>query len=265
MTFRYVYRTSDGVRREDAIDAPSRDEAFARLRTRGIRPIKVVAADGSRANGEARPRRPSVSAAVALAALAVAALAVVLRFSSAPSARAAAVKPLPRQMIGGDRARLEKVRREVFADPAERYLARYAEPGRLVEDGAPRPSDAAFAACLASPVRAREEEWTEAIELKRMVATIKNELAAYLAAGGTVPAFLGELDARQNAEAGHRARAAAELEALLADEATHARAYAYWLEANAHLQSMGVYPLDLPWALRAFPLAPRIGTPARRE
>ena len=52
MKYTYAYKTSDGVRHEDSLDAGSRDEAFAVLRGRGIRPIKVVAADGSKENGE---------------------------------------------------------------------------------------------------------------------------------------------------------------------------------------------------------------------
>ena len=57
MKYTFAYKTSDGVRHEDSLDAESRDEAFAILRGRGIRPIKVVAADGSKANGEVRGLR----------------------------------------------------------------------------------------------------------------------------------------------------------------------------------------------------------------
>lgn len=49
--FTYIYRTSEGERREEAMDAASRDGVFAALRERGIRPIKVLAEDGSKANG----------------------------------------------------------------------------------------------------------------------------------------------------------------------------------------------------------------------
>ena len=52
MRFTYVYRTSDGVRHDDVIEAASREDAFADLRARGIRPIKVVSLSGSKANGE---------------------------------------------------------------------------------------------------------------------------------------------------------------------------------------------------------------------
>ena len=52
MKYTYAYKTSDGVRHEDAMEADSREEVFVRLRERGIKAIKVVAADGSKANGE---------------------------------------------------------------------------------------------------------------------------------------------------------------------------------------------------------------------
>ena len=70
MKYTYAYKTSDGVRHEDSLDANGRDEVFEVLRRRGIRPIKVVAADGSKANGEVRGlRKRAVFGLVALAAL----------------------------------------------------------------------------------------------------------------------------------------------------------------------------------------------------
>ena len=51
MKFTYAYKTSDGKRHEAAIEAVSREEVFATLRARGIKAIKVVAEDGSKANG----------------------------------------------------------------------------------------------------------------------------------------------------------------------------------------------------------------------
>ena len=54
MRFTYYYKTSDNVRHEAEISAPSRDEAFAALRDRGIRPIKVVAADSQRDGSASR-------------------------------------------------------------------------------------------------------------------------------------------------------------------------------------------------------------------
>lgn len=52
MKFSYCYKTSDGIRREETIESPSREATFQTLRSMGIRPIKVVSLEGSKANGE---------------------------------------------------------------------------------------------------------------------------------------------------------------------------------------------------------------------
>ena len=67
MKYTYAYKTSDGVRHEAAMDAESREAVFAALRTQGIKAIKVVAADGSKANGEVRGVRKRIVAAIAVA------------------------------------------------------------------------------------------------------------------------------------------------------------------------------------------------------
>ena len=54
MKYTYAYKTSDGVRHEDSMNASSREEVFMALRKKGIKAIKVVAADGTKANGEIR-------------------------------------------------------------------------------------------------------------------------------------------------------------------------------------------------------------------
>ena len=76
MKYRYAYKTSDGVRHEDMIDADSREGVFAALRARGIKAIKVVAADGSKANGEIRGLRKRTATLIALIAATLAGLAV---------------------------------------------------------------------------------------------------------------------------------------------------------------------------------------------
>ena len=50
MRYTYAYKDSEGKRHEESMDAASREAVFEVLRARGIRPIKVVAADGSKAN-----------------------------------------------------------------------------------------------------------------------------------------------------------------------------------------------------------------------
>jgi len=77
MKYTYAYKTSDGVRHEDEITANSREEVFEALRSRGIKAIKVVAADGSKANGEPSVQGRKRMALVALLlGLAIGAVAV---------------------------------------------------------------------------------------------------------------------------------------------------------------------------------------------
>ena len=57
MKYTYAYKTSDGVRHVEAMEAESRGAVFAALREKGIKAIKVVAADGSKDNGEIRGGR----------------------------------------------------------------------------------------------------------------------------------------------------------------------------------------------------------------
>jgi len=71
MKYTYAYKDSGGKRHEESMDAASRDAVFAALRSRGIRPIKVVAADGSKANGEVRGIRRRVAVAIVLIAAVV--------------------------------------------------------------------------------------------------------------------------------------------------------------------------------------------------
>ena len=87
MKYHYAYKTSEGKRLTDSMEARSREEVFEALRGRGIKPIKVVAADGSKANGEIRGVRKRVVALVAIvsAALTVAALLGYRRTKVAPT------------------------------------------------------------------------------------------------------------------------------------------------------------------------------------
>ena len=81
MRFTYTYRSSDGQRHSAEIEAESRDDAFARVRTElGIKPIKVVLAEASPAeesishsHNSTIPRfhNPTIKTAVLLVALVV--------------------------------------------------------------------------------------------------------------------------------------------------------------------------------------------------
>lgn len=66
MKYTYAYKTPSGTRLEGSMSASSREEVFVALRKKGIRAIKVVAADGSKANGEIKGLRKRSVAMVAV-------------------------------------------------------------------------------------------------------------------------------------------------------------------------------------------------------
>ena len=278
MKFAYTYRSSDGQRHTAEIETESRDAAFAKVRSElGIKPIKVVAA-GDHVAGEgsgkstASPRWGVFLVIALIVAIVLIALAVwwwAARSASAPYQPTSeqepatyivntpqgpvtlrVAEPLPRQMIPGNRQRIDDGRNSIFTNAADRLLARFAEPGRAVAmpDGE-KPAEADFAACLREPIRLASNELTEHIDLKRIVTGMKREMRAYLAGGGTVNGYLAELEKRQRLEVSYRKSAEEKLESLLKDPKA---AYAYWLKANAQLQAMGIYPLALPDALRSY-------------
>ena len=232
----------------------------------GIKPIRVTAAgEGPRDNQGSQGRRripvPGVSVVPVVSALL--ALSALLAFGAwwwltgRAGARDGApyqvmtpqgpvtysvAAPLPRQAIPGNRQRIEQAiggpdRRQdggypseagqgVFAHAAERWLARYAEPGRWSkgEEGlartrsgaSKRPAPADFEAALREPIRIASTDFTEVVDLKRIVAGMKREMKAYLAGGGTAEQYLAELEKRQRLEISYRERAEQRLAELLA-------------------------------------------------
>ncbi len=244
------------------MDAGSREAVFAALRAKGIKAIKVVAADGSKANGEVRGVRKRVLAVAVIVAAVVAgvlAFLVARRDAEAFGVKTLA-KPLPRQAIPGDRARIDGAAETLFATKAERFLARFAEPGRVVSvTESDWPGKAEFEAVLDSPLMIAENEFTEHIDLKRMVEWMKREMKVYLRGGGYVSGYIRDLIKRQQMEIDQRAKRERQLKALLSSASAQGErrkaqsaSYDYWLKANAQLQSMGIYPLLFPDALRDY-------------
>jgi hypothetical protein len=332
MKFTYTYRSSDGQRHTAETAPESRDAAFTRVRTElGIKPIKVVAAEGESGAG----RAANVSAAprggvwrlVAVAVLFAAVFGGVVWWMRRPNRDSqtanneppiasqdqpitvatpqgpvtlSVATPLPRQAIPGDRRKIEEaVAQErdppMFRFAAERWLARFAEPGRAVAatEGA-KPTD--FETALREPIRIASTDFTEVVDLKRIVTGMKREMRAYIAGGGTVEGYLAELEKRQRLEISYRDNAERRLTEMLNGQDAHSpgatggapvvpdaakmaaphvggtpvsgqdarsrsgqsplkAAYAYWLKANAQLQAMGIYPLALPDALRSYQMS----------
>ena len=136
------------------MNASSREEVFTTLRKQGIKAIKVVAADGSKANGEMRGiRKRAVAALVAFVALGVG---VIAYFSGTRTGgNLTPSEPLftanqDRRQIIGDAAIIEKNIRngwsDVFKLEGECFLASFAIPG--VKAGQRNTSEKEFQAAL---------------------------------------------------------------------------------------------------------------------
>lgn len=248
MRFSYAYKTSDGVRHEASVIADSREAAFAELRANGIRPIKVMAADGSRANGEVRGvrKRVLVLSLIAVAAIAVAATAICYRaFVEDDSVRGLQSDQTRRQIIG-DAAIVEKGIvtgwNDVFADEGDRFLASFAIPG--VKAGQRNTSVVEIEKALARRVDAVAGDGLEVRQIKAMVEGMKAEARAYLAAGGTIVSYGQRLTERQDAEIAIYERAKDDVEkarSKMSDEAF----LLYWEKQNDQLRNLGIRLIPL--------------------
>ena len=261
--FVYYWKTPDNVRHAGEIDARDRDQVFALLRAQGIRAIKVEPKGWIEGRGMG-VRKRVVVALVVMTAVAVGLCVYFLGIAGRPKVEATdggadgtkssvtkrEATLLERQEIPGDRSRVTNAPTNLFSFAAERFLARYAEPGRPVQNASePVPPTEDFLACLKSPIMTASNDFTEHVDLKRIVTGMKRELRNYLAGGGTVEGYIQELQKRQELEALQRAKAEKRLGELMTN---HKEAYAYWLRANAMLESMGIYPLPITPALRAY-------------
>ena len=214
MKYTYAYKTSDGVRHEAAMDASSREEVFETLRGRGIKAIKVVAADGSKANGEVRGVRARMVVAI------YGDPAVMEAFE-----RGEFAKELPRE---GDRLLA------VFAQPGRFMCPRGANPRKLTPGQA-----AAFEAyardelAMERDVEPRPDEPREIRELKEIVNGMRGEMRAYLANGnGTPRSYWRRLNERALQEAQIYERTRRELEKESSQEV--------WDGKNAELRRLGI-------------------------
>ena len=256
MKYTYAYKTSDGVRHEDSMNAASREEVFAELRKRGIKAIKVVAADGSKANGEVRGvRKRIVAVLVAVAALSVG---IVAYFGGSRTAAVQTADPAaisPRHQIYGDPAIMESLERgdfsAVLSREGDRLLAVFAQPGKLMCAKGTNPrllsKNAAeqFAAYAKNELAADKDiaisvdDPREIRELKQIVNGIRDEMRAYLANGnGTPRSYWRRLNERTLSEMQIYDRTRRELEKETRPE--------IWEQKNEALRRLGLRTIAAP-------------------
>ncbi len=248
MRYTYAYKDSSGKRHEDSIEAEARDAVFVALRAKGIRPIKVVAADGSKANGELRGVRKRVVAFFVLLAAIVAAIVaytVGTRTGEANNTPAFEEEQTRRQVIG-DTAVVDKGIltgwSEVFPEEGERFFASFAIPG--VKAGQRNTTVEELSAALSRKVAPEPSDGIEARQIKSMVEGMKAEARAYIAAGGTIVEYGKRLTERQDAEIAIYERAKADFEAARKTKSED-ELVAYWEELNDRLRNLGIKLLPL--------------------
>ena len=241
MKYTYAYKSSDGSRHEASMDAENREAVFEALRKKGIRPIKVIAEDGSKANGEIRGvRRRVVGVAAVLAAIVAVIATSLYNRVSAP--------PLPefesgqtRRQIIGDTAIIDKGIAtgwsDVFPEEGDRFFASFAIPG--VRAGQRNTTVEEIKAALDRDVEVSDSDGLEARQVKSMVAGMKAEARAYINAGGSIVDYGKRLTERQDAEIAIYERAKAEID--------HARKtmsqddfIALWEGRNDQLRNLGI-------------------------
>ena len=251
MRYTYAYKTSDGVRHEATMNASSREEVFSELRKRGIKAIKVVAADGSKANGEMHGvRKRVVAVLVAFVALGVGVVAYLSGTRSGgdlgDSPTTAFATGQDRRQVIGDAAIIEKGIRngwsDVFELEGERFLASFAIPG--VKAGQRNTSEKEFTAALEHKCVVAASDSLEARQIKAMVEGMKNEARRYIAAGGTIVEYGKRLTERQDAEIAVYNRVKADLEKARATM-SESEFMTYWEKRNDELRNLGIKTVGL--------------------
>lgn len=248
MRFVYQYRTSDNKQHTAEVSASSKDEAYAILRAKGIRPGRVFEASGLFNKLFGRCKRW-----IAIVLLSILAIALVVAFRMSERKVVALEKeqtePTPRHQIYGDPALMERLEREgfssVFTDEGDRYLAAYAQPGVRMgakDDGkrsAVVKSLSAIAKGDGADILLDGADEREVRELKRIVLWMRTELREYLADGqGSVSSYMYRLDERLEREAVIYDMAKRELENTTDMEKWEAR--------NQALKAVGLRTIPMP-------------------
>ena len=242
------------------MNASSREEVFSALRAKGIKAIKVMAADGSKANGEVRGLRKR--AVVALVALAAAVAGVVSWWWAARAGRApyqtavlVAANASPRHQIYGDPAVMEAFERGDFSDTlprdGDRLLAVFAQPGRYM---CPKGASTRYLAPMTATnfenyashelavekdIEIADADSREVRELKQIVNGMREEMREYLANGnGTPRSYWRRLNERTISEMQIYERTRRELENEKSPEV--------WDEKNAALRRLGLRTIPNP-------------------
>ena len=240
------------------MDAESREAVFAALRQQGIKAIKVVAADGSKANGEIRGIRKRVLAAAVVGAAVLAVIGTVMvgrglrPRRGEPGVFALPLDNTTRRQVIGDTAIIEKGIRTGWADvfelEGERFLASFAIPG--VPAGQRSTSEEKLREALHSTptpsTYTSVSDGLEARQIRAMVEGMKDEARRFVKAGGSIAQYGRLLVQRQEEEIAYYNRAKAEIEAAQKAKMSAAQLNDLWEKRNESLRQMGVKLVPMP-------------------
>ena len=130
----------------------------------------------------------------------------------------------------------------MFEHEGDRFLASFAVPG--VKAAQRNTTVDEIKAALGRKIELTPDDGLEARQIKAMVAGMKQEARAYIAAGGTIVEYGRRLTERQDAEIAAYERTKADLER--AKETMSGNALInYWESQNDKLRNLGIRPLTL--------------------
>lgn len=251
MKFGYSYKSSDGARHEKVFVAATKEEVFEALREQGIRPIKVWEMEGG---------KRGVARVLGWLAFVLGVFGAAIWAGLEVRSRSAAPGPQEedRSQIYGDPGILQTCEARswanVFEDEGDRFLARFAQPGRVVRLSSGQAWRGTIAAALKSnmkPVKVTRTDGPEIAKMKRMVNGMKAEMRQYVADGGTVEQYIDEVLERQKVEEGIVANFQVEFERLAKKVTKENRdeTIEKWNAKNVLLREMGLKTVLLPEAL----------------
>lgn len=218
--------SSDGLRHEGEIEAPDKDSAYAELRKRGIRAIKVTERiQPIVRNGFAGLRKRDWTLALGVVCAVLLGLWLYLN-DRGTDAQSSAVPANDRQLGQSDivsgiiQIAQPRPRKwielpadidlaKTFKHPHEAFLARYAMPGADVSSDAMTAAEKEklaqdFFDNLNAVVVITETDSQQVAEIKRIVAGMKDDAKKYLTARDGFEQLLSWLDERQTMERAYR-------------------------------------------------------------
>lgn len=254
MKFGYKYRSSDNKSHEGVVEAKDRNDAYKTLKAKGLNPMKVWEL-------EHPPNYkkflwlllPLLGIVIWVVSGKVAHHKAVAQQSETNSVEAV-VEDVPtevRKQLYGDMVTIEQGVRSDWVNilelEGERFLARYAQPGRRV-DGEPvdhKVLEGQLQKALEHKLVYTELDSLEHKQLKRIVEGMKVELREVLKSGGTIIDYINALEERLNREESIVKYTAEEFNQLKNGKNAD-QIYTLWMRMNSTLKSMGLKTLPVP-------------------